>query len=39
MSTLAVTVYQGRAGDHNPRALVGARVLGRSQTVWGSPPS
>jgi arginase len=28
MSALAVTVYQGRAGDHNPRALVGARVLG-----------
>ena len=30
MRALAVTLYQGRAGDHNPRALVGARVLGQA---------
>ena len=30
MSALAVTLYQGRAGDHNPRALVGARILGQA---------
>ena len=30
MRALAVTLYQGRAGDHNPRALVGARILGQA---------
>ncbi len=28
MAAVALTVYQGLAGDHNGRALVGARALG-----------
>ena len=43
--TLALTVYQGRAGDHNDRGYRGAaaigaeweRLLGLSATTVGSP--
>lgn len=30
MSTVALTVYQGLAGDHNARAIAGARAIGQA---------
>jgi arginase len=39
LSRLALTIFQGRAGDHNPRAMAGTALLGQAlaQRTGASP--